>query len=217
MFEYILFDLDGTVADSAEGVINSVYYALTHMGIDVPDKSKLIKFLGPPLTSSFKEFYGFNNEKIDRGIRLYREYYTDKGINEAHIYDGIAQLLKKLKDCGRKVILATSKPEIYAEKIIENFGAAEYFDLIAGSTLGQERNSKADVLRYAIEKTGISDLSKVIMIGDRKHDVLGANEVGIKCAYILYGYGNREEALEYNADYILNTVNDLEKFLLKGV
>ena len=124
MFNYILFDLDGTVADSAEGVINSVYYALCNMDIEVSDKASLKKFIGPPLSSSFKEFYGFNNEQIDKGTKLYREYYTNKGINEAKIYDGIKNLLCKLKAHGKKVILATSKPEVFAARIIENFGVS---------------------------------------------------------------------------------------------
>ncbi len=217
MFNYILFDLDGTVADSAEGVTNSVYYALCHMGFEVSDKSELKKFIGPPLSSSFKEFYGFNTEQIETGIKLYREYYTDKGINEAKIYDGIKNLLRRLKAHGKKVILATSKPEVFAVRIIENFGVSEYFDVIAGSTLDEERNTKAKVIKYALDKAGADDLSQVIMIGDRKHDVLGANEIGVKCAYILYGYGNLQEAQEYKADYIIDTVDNLEKFLLKGV
>ncbi len=216
MYKYILFDLDGTVADSAEGVTNSVYYALSHMGIEVADKSELKKFIGPPLSSSFKEFYNFSEDQIKKGTALYREYYTDKGINEATIFDGIEPLLHELKTCGRKIILATSKPEVFAVKIIENFGVSEYFDVIAGSTLDEERNTKTKVIEYALEKAGVTDLSEALMIGDRKHDVIGANETGIRCAYILYGYGNREEAEEYNADYILDTVNDLEKFLLKG-
>ncbi len=215
MFKYILFDLDGTVADSAEGVINSVYYALTHMGINVPDKRELKKFIGPPLSASFKEFYGFDDKQTEQAITLYREYYAPKGINEAAIYSGIKQLLCKLKDHNKKVILATSKPEIYAVKIIENFGVSDYFDMIAGSTLGKERNSKADVIRFALDSSGVTDLSEVIMIGDRKHDILGAKETGIKAAYILYGYGSRQEAEEYGADYIIDTVEDLEKFLLK--
>ncbi len=217
MYKYILFDLDGTVADSAEGVINSVYYALCNMGFEVSDKASLKKFIGPPLSSSFKEFYNFDEKQIDRGIKLYREYYTDKGINEACIYDGIKSLLRKLKSCGKKVILATSKPEVFAVRIIENFGVSDCFDVIAGSTLDEERNTKAKVIKYALDKAGVSDLSDVLMIGDRKHDVLGANDIGIKCAYILYGYGNLQEAIEYHADYIIDTVDNLENFLLKGV
>lgn len=217
MYDCILFDLDGTVADSAEGVINSVYYALCKLGITVEDKSTLKKFIGPPLSTSFKEFYDFDNDTIEAGIRFYREYYTDKGINEAQIYDGIEKLLRKLRENGKKIILATSKPEVFAVRILENFGVAELFDVIAGSTLDEERNTKAMVIQYALDTAGIKDLSEVLMIGDRKHDVIGAAEIGVKCAYILYGYGTREEAVEYSADYIVDTVEDLEKFLLKEI
>ena len=213
-YKYILLDLDGTVTDSAEGVTNSVAYALEKLGCPVEDKSTLLKFIGPPLSESFKEFYGFDESTVSRGIEYYREYYTDKGIFENNLYNGMEQLLKSLKAAGKTVILATSKPEIYARRILDRFNISRYFDIIAGSTLDVDRNTKTDVLKYILQTVEISDLSEAVMVGDRKHDIIGAHDIGIKCIAILYGYGNEAEFIEYGADYILNTVADLEKFLV---
>jgi len=213
-YKYILLDLDGTVTDSAEGVINSVAYALEKLGCPVDDKSTLMKFIGPPLTESFKEFYGFDENTISRGVGYYREYYTDTGIYQNRLYDGIEHLLKTLKANGKTVILATSKPEVYARRILDRFNVSRYFDIIAGSTLDAERNTKTDVLKYILQTAGMSDLSEAVMVGDRKHDIIGAHDVGLGCIAILYGYGNQAEFEEYGADYIINTVEDLEKFLV---
>lgn len=213
-YQYIFLDLDGTVTDSAEGVINSVAYSLEKLGYPVENKSDLMKFIGPPLAESFKDFYNFDNETIELGIKYYREYYTDNGIFENRLYDGIKSLLKSLKANGKTVILATSKPEVYAKRILEHFNASQYFDLIVGSTLDSERNTKTDVLKYALQEIKIKDLSTAVMVGDRKHDIIGAHNVGLDCIAILYGYGNEEEFKEYGADYIVDTVENLEKFLM---
>ena len=213
-YKYILLDLDGTVTDSAEGVINSVAYSLEKLGYPVEDKSTLMKFIGPPLTESFKDFYNFDEDTIELGVKYYREYYTDNGIFENRLYDGIKELLKTLKENGKTVILATSKPEGYAKRILEHFNVSQYFDLIAGSTFDAERNTKTDVLKYALKESGIEDLGTAVMVGDRKHDIIGAHDVGLACAAILYGYGNETEFKEYGADFIVDTVKDLEKFLI---
>ncbi len=214
-YKYILLDLDGTVADSAEGVINSVAYALEKLGYPVEDKSTLMKFIGPPLSESFRDFYGFDEETIGKGIQYYREYYTDTGIYETKIFDGIEKLVKTLKENGKTVILATSKPEVYAKRILEHCGISKYFDLAAGSTLDAERNTKTDVLKYALKEAGITDLHEAVMVGDRKHDIIGAHNVGLECIAILFGYGNEAEFKEYKADYIIDTVSNLEKFLIE--
>lgn len=213
-YKYILLDLDGTVTDSAEGVINSVAYSLEKLGYPVKDKRTLMKFIGPPLTESFKDFYNFDDETTRLGVEYYREYYSVTGIFENKLYPGIEHLLKTLKSNGKTVILATSKPEVYAKRILDRFGVSEYFDLIAGSTLDAERNTKTDVLRYALKAADINSHDEALMVGDRKHDILGARDVGIKCAAILYGYGNEAEFKEYGADYIIDTVEKLEKFLI---
>ena len=214
MYKYIFLDLDGTVTESAEGILNSVAYALEKLGHPVEDKNVLRPFIGPPLSESFREFYGFDEETTALGVKYYREYYPEKGIFENRLYDGIKDLLKKLSDSGRTVALATSKPEPFAVRILEHYGVAEYFDLIAGSTFDASRNDKTSVLRYAVEKCGVTELDSAIMVGDRKHDVIGAHEVGMKCAYVLFGYGSREEAEKYKADHIIEDVAGLGKFLL---
>lgn len=213
-FKYIFLDLDGTVTESAEGIINSVAYALEKLGKPVEDKSTLRCFIGPPLTVSFHEFFGFDDETAALGVKYYREYYPEKGIFENRLYDGIAEMLEKLSKTDKKIILATSKPEPFAVRILEHYGVAQYFDLIAGSSFDGTRNDKTDVMKYAIEQLQIEDIIEAIMIGDRKHDVIGARDVGMQCAYVLFGYGSREEAEQYRADYIIENVKSLEAFLL---
>ncbi len=217
MFKYLFFDLDGTVTDSAEGILNSVAYALNKLGISVEDKSTLLPFVGPPLTDSFKSIYGFDDEKSQLGVKYYREYYSDKGIFENKVYSGIENMLINLRSKGKKIILATSKPQNYAEIILDHFGISKYFDIIAGSTFDCSRRTKTDVLNYAIEQIGMTDYSQGIMIGDRKHDIIGAKEVGIKCIAVMYGYGNRNEFQTYGADYIIDDVEQLEIFLSDNV
>lgn len=214
MYKYLFFDLDGTVTDSAEGIYNSVAYALEKLGFPVEDKTTLRPFIGPPLTESFKNFCGFDEEKTKLGVQYYREYYPEKGIFENKVYDGIPELLKKLHDSGKKVILATSKPEPFAVRILEHFGIAQYFDLIVGSTFDTSRQNKADVLRYAVQTIGADEPERSLMIGDRLHDVVGAHEIGMDCAYVLFGFGSREEAAEYKAEYIIDTVDSLGEFLM---
>ncbi|MBQ1545939.1 MAG: HAD family hydrolase [Clostridia bacterium] len=213
-YSTLFFDLDGTLTDSAEGIYNSVAFALEKLGHPVSDKTTLKPFLGPPLTESFRDICGFDEETTLLGVKYYREYYPQKGIFENKLYKGIPELLKKLSENGIKIALATSKPELFAVRIMEHFGIDRYFDVMIGSTLDTSRQIKSDVLRYAVEKVGLRDLSQGLMIGDRKHDILGAHEVGIPCAAVLYGYGSREEFEKYNADYIIADIDELERFLL---
>ena len=215
MYKYIFFDLDGTVTESAEGILNSVAYALEKLGCPVKDKNELMCFIGPPLSESFRDYFGFDEEHVRLGVKYYREYYPEKGIFENKLYDGIAELLQKLSQTNSRVILATSKPEPFAVRILEHFNIVQYFDLIAGSTFDSSRADKTDVLKYAIDQCGVKSGSECIMIGDRKHDVIGAHDAGMKCAYVLYGYGSREEAAEYNADFIIEDMQKLESFLIE--
>ncbi len=215
MYDYIFLDLDGTVTESEEGILNSVAYALEKLGYPVEDKNTLRPFIGPPLSESFREFYGFDDETSARGVRYYREYYPQKGIFENKLYGGMEELLKALSETDSTIVLATSKPEVFAVRILEHFGVSQYFDLIAGSTMDGTRNNKTDVLKYAISQIGVTDMSESLMVGDRKHDVAGAHNVGMKCAYVLFGYGSREEAQSCGADFILEDVNALGEFLLK--
>lgn len=213
MYKAVLFDLDGTVTDPGLGITNSVIYALNKFQIKVDDRTSLYKFIGPPLKESFQKFYGFSDEESFRAIVYYREYYADKGIFENVLYDGMAELLEQIRDSGRKVILATSKPEEFAVRILKHFQIDQYFDYIAGSNMDETRVKKAEVITYALDSCEITDLSSVVMVGDREHDILGAKEVGLDAIGVLYGYGSREELQSAGASYIAEKVGDITKYL----
>ena len=212
-YEIFLFDLDGTITDSALGITNSVMYALKKFGIEETDRTKLYKFIGPPLTESFEKFYGFTKEQSLDGVKYYREYYHDKGIYENRVYDGLEEVLKKINEAGKQAIVATSKPEEYAKVIIDHFHLTKYFACVAGMEMDGGRGTKAQVITYALEKNDITDKSKVLMIGDREHDVIGAHENGLDCLGILYGFGSCKEFEEAGADYIRENVEDILQFV----
>lgn len=211
--EYILFDLDGTLTDPKTGITKSVAYALNEFGIAVEDLDLLTPFIGPPLAQSFQEFYGFSLEKARLAVEKYREYFGEKGLFENEVYNGVENMLSSLKNDRKKLIVATSKPTYYAIKILEYFNLLEYFDFVAGSELNGERSRKAEVISYAIEQCNISDKDKVVMIGDRKHDINGAIEIGIDSIGVLYGYGSKEELERAGATYIVSDIAQLMKLL----
>ena len=209
MFQSILFDLDGTLMDAAPGITNSVKYALSKFGIDETDDNKLRKFLGPPLISSFMEFYGFSKEKAQKAVEYYREYFVPHGIFENEVYSGIPKLLQKLKADGKTLIIATSKPETFAVQIAEHFEIDSYFDLIAGSNLDNTRSKKAQVIEYALETLGILDRAHAVMIGDREHDIKGAKKTGLRSIGVLYGYASPGELENAGADFTANSPEEL--------
>lgn len=213
--KYLLFDLDGTVTDSMTGIINSVVYALKHMGIEEIDRSKLVKFVGPPLRDSFMGYYGFSENQAEEGVRWYREYYSVKGIFENKVYDGMEHLLASCKKAGKQIILATAKPQNYAEQILDYFGLRQYFTDVQGTSMDKSKVTKADVIRCVLAENHITDPDEAVMIGDRKHDVQGAAECGLKCVGVLFGYGGREELEKCGAQWIVETVEELEEFLLE--
>lgn len=212
MYNTILFDLDGTLTDPAVGITNSVAYALEKYGIKVEDRKSLYSFIGPPLNDSFVKYYAFTPEKAMEAIMVYREYFRDKGIFENEVYEGIPELLEKIKKSGRKIVLATSKPEEFAVRILEHFDLAKYFDVVAGASMDEKRNKKGDVIKYAIEKGGFST-DDAVMIGDREHDIYGARENGIPSIGVLFGYGDREELEKAGADMIADRVADIYELL----
>lgn len=211
--EYLLFDLDGTLTDPKEGITKSVRHALRAYGIEVEDLDSLCCFIGPPLKDSFMEYYGFSEENASNAIGVYREYFSDRGLYENEVYEGIEAVLKTLKAKGRKLFVASSKPEVFVRKIMEHFHLDSYFAFLGGADLGETRVKKADVIRYVLEENGITDLSRVVMIGDRKHDILGAKEIGIASVGVLYGYGDRKELEEAGADFLAQSVFDLQNLL----
>lgn len=206
--EYILFDLDGTVTDSQLGIKNSVAYALNYFGINVDNMEDLNKYIGPPLRQSFINFAGLSEENSHIGMTKYREYYGPKGIFENELYSGIVDLFEQLKINNKKIVLATSKPWIYAEIILEHFNIKKYFDFVAGSELNGVRTNKADVIKYAIDKFNI-DIDNAVMIGDREHDILGAKYNGVKTIGVLYGFGSKEELENAGVDYIAENTKDI--------
>ena len=212
-YDYIFFDLDGTITDPGEGITNSVAYALKKFGIENTDRRELYPFIGPPLYASFMKYYGFSEEEAHTAVDYYREYYADKGIFENRLYDGVEDLLDKLQKSGKKIILATSKPEIFAKKILHHFDIDKYFNYIAGATLDSKRVEKADVIRYAFEQLGIDEGGSV-MIGDRNFDIIGAKQTGLMAIGVLWGYGDEDELQGAGEDFIAHTIKDLEEFLI---
>lgn len=211
--KYLLFDLDGTLTDSKEGIMNGVTYMLNYFGIQVEDRQSLFSWIGPPLKWSLKEYYGFDDEKIAKAIEQYREYYVETGMFENEVYPGIESLLKELYAMGYELYTATSKPAPAAVAILEHFGIAQYFNYIGGATLDESRSEKEEVIAHVLEVNHITDKSQVLMIGDRKFDVEGAKIHRLECLGVLYGYGNREEFQIAGADYIAETVEDIKNFI----
>lgn len=211
--QYILFDLDGTLTDPMMGITKSVRYALNYYGIEVNDLNDLLPFIGPPLRDSFKEFYGFDDAKANEAVIKYREYFSTEGIFDNKVYDGIPQCLQALKDAGKVLLVATSKPEKFAKQIIEHFNLDKYFDFVGGSEFNG-REKKGDVIKYVLKVNQIN-ASDAIMIGDRKHDIIGAHENNLPCVGVLYGYGSLEELNDNKADYIVETVASLTDKLLE--
>ncbi len=215
MKEYIFFDLDGTLTDPALGITNSLIYALEKFGIEVASREELYQFIGPPLIEKMMEVYGFSKEKATKCLMYYREYFSDKGLFENLVYDGIPEMLADLRSSGYKLVLATSKPEVYARRILEHFNLAKYFEYIGGCDLGEKLSTKAAVIKYVMDTLGINEPSTCIMVGDREHDVIGARNCGLECVGVLFGYGTREELARANANYIVDSVSTLAKLLKK--
>lgn len=212
--KYLLFDLDGTLTDPEEGITKSVQYALHGFGIEVSDRSKLTPFIGPPLKDSFMEYYDFSWEQAGEGIKKYREYFSSRGWKENKVYPGIPEMLRELKEAGYRLMVATSKPEVFAVRILDYFELSQYFELIGGADLEETRVRKGDVIRYVLEQAKIEDKESVLMVGDRKHDCIGAEEAGVECAGVLYGYGSREEMEGVKSCYLASSVEELRDFLL---
>ncbi|MBQ5445405.1 MAG: HAD hydrolase-like protein [Lachnospiraceae bacterium] len=211
--KYVLFDLDGTIADTCKGVTESVAYSLKKFGIRVDDINSLRPFIGPPLSESFSEFYGFQGEKLEEAIRQYRLYYESDGWKACKIYEGIRELLIYLRENGIKICLATSKPEVFAVRILKYYDILQYFDYVGGADMDGIRVKKIDVLKWVTSQIEDFKYEDALMVGDRKYDKTGADGLGIKCVLIEYGFGSREELEKCEPFSIQSTVSDLQKFL----
>lgn len=223
MNDYILFDLDGTLTDPKEGITTCVQYALSAFGIEETDADKLTPFIGPPLKESFMEFYEFDEEKAEAAVEKYRERFQDKGIFENRIYDGVPEMIRKLKGNHKKLAVASSKPTVFVKQILEHFEIGKYFDVIVGSELDGTRTDKAEVVAEALRRLydghdgDIEEKKRnTVMVGDRKFDVAGAKAEGLVSVAVSYGYGPLDELKIAKPDYIVRSVEELEKLLLRG-
>lgn len=218
MKKYFLFDLDGTLTDPKVGITTCVQYALHSFGIEEPDLDKLEPFIGPPLKDSFMEFYGMDEEQAQAAVKKYRERFNDKGLYENEIYPGIAPMLQMLSEKGFRLAVASSKPTVFVEKILEHFGIRQYFKVVVGSELDGSRTSKDQVVMEALRQLfGAKPIlyHEVYMIGDRRFDVEGARAMKVESVGVTYGYGGMEELREAHADYIVESVEELREFLLR--
>ncbi len=215
MWKTVLFDLDGTLTDSAEGITKSVQYALEKLGLEVPELSELNCFVGPPLHDMFMKYADLDAETADKGVALYRERYVQTGMFENHLYPWIVKLLDLLRKNGIKMGVASSKPEVYVKQILEYFNIAHFFKVIVGSELNGERVHKKDVLEEAIRRLHMENKKdQIVLVGDTEFDIRGAYEVGIACIAVSYGYGDREKLEESNPIYIADSVSDIAECIL---
>ena len=212
-YNCLFFDLDGTLTDSSEGIINSIIYALEKMNVDIKDKAILKKFVGPPLMDSYKKYYGFNQEEAELGLKLFREYFSVKGIFENRLFDGIYDLLEQLYNAGVELVLATSKPDVYAEQILEHFGIKKFFTHISACPMEEADTTKLDIIKGALKMTSVKNKEEILMIGDTFLDVNGAKECGLDSIGILYGTDGPEELKV--ATYIAKDVEELKNILIK--
>ncbi len=220
MKKYLLFDLDGTLTDPGVGITTCVQYALQSFGIEEPDLNKLTPFIGPPLKESFKEFYNMDDEQAETAVEKYRERFQDTGIFENEVYKGIPEMLRLLQSKGFYLAVASSKPTVYVERILEHFNLRKYFCVVVGSELDGTRVNKDEVVKEALNRLFSYkpiQYSQVYMIGDRKFDVEGAKALGVESVGVTYGYGDIEELKSAKADYIVRSVEELQKFLMRGV
>lgn len=214
MYQIILFDLDGTLTDPKPGITKSVQYALAKMGINEPDWERLTPFIGPPLALAFKEFYHMNDQEAKQAVDYYRERFSTVGLYENAVYPGIPELLKQLRSLNKILLVATSKPTVFAMKILEHFGLDEFFSHVVGSNLDGTLVEKSEVIAFALNKIGVYKKDNVLMVGDRKHDVLGAKGNGIDAAAVAYGYGPLPELNDAHPTYIVKTVGELAALLM---
>lgn len=211
-YKTLLFDLDGTITDSSEGIINSIVYALEKMDVTITDRAVLKKFVGPPLMDSYKKYFGFTKEEAELGLKLFREYFAEKGIFENRLFDGMAELLADLVKEGYELVLATSKPDVYAEKILEHFNIKQYFTHMSACPMDEANTTKIDIIKGALEMTSNKNKDKILMIGDTALDVNGAKICGIDALGVLYGTDTAEELK--NAVYIAKDIDEIRSILL---
>ena len=207
MYNYVFFDLDGTLTQSEFGIIDSIKYALSQLGIDEQNPESLKRFIGPPLWDAFKNFYELSDENAEKAVAFYRDYYSKGGLYNAPLYDGIYETVKTLYEAGKGLFVVTSKPTVFAKRIVDHFGLGEYFSGVIGPELSDKGYGKKELIEQAMEKC--TDSGKCLMVGDRHFDIDGATEAGIDSVGVLYGYGTLEELKAAGATYIINHASEL--------
>lgn len=215
MYQYILFDLDGTLTDSSEGITKSVQYALDKMGIHEPDLKPLERFIGPPLYDEFRRSYDFDDAEAKQAIDFYRERFGVVGWKENLLYDGIPELLKALTEAGKTLSTASSKPAFFVDKIVKYFNIEQFFTVVSGATLDGSIGTKTQVVQQALERLNVQDRSQAVLIGDRLHDAEGARACGIDCIGVTFGFGSREELESAGANHVVDRVDELLPLLVR--
>ncbi len=213
MYQYILFDLDGTLTDPREGITKSVQYALAKMGIEEPDLSALEHFIGPPLYDEFRRCYDFDDVQAKQAVAAYRERFSVHGWKENILFDGVPAMLKTLRAAGKTLAIASSKPTLFVEKILELFEIASYFDVVSGATLDGSISTKAQVVEQALTLLSVKDRKSAVLVGDRMHDVEGARSCGIDCVGVTFGFGGLQELQQAGAKYIVQDFAELIQLL----
>ncbi len=212
-FDAVIFDFDGTVADTGRGIFNCIRYAVNKNSLPELSEKALRTFVGPPLHESFMRECGVNEDMANTLVADYREIYSVKGIYEFDLYDGITDLLEEIQHSGGVTGIASSKPEDFINIILNDTGIKKYFDVTAGSDPRYIESDKTTIVNACIKKMNLKENAKILMVGDRLYDIVGAHNAGIPCAAVLFGYGSREEFEEYNADYIAKDTDELKKII----
>lgn len=213
MYQYILFDLDGTLTDPREGITKSVQYALSKMGIEEPDLTALEHFIGPPLYDEFRRCYDFDDTQAKQAVAAYRERFSVHGWKENLLFDGVPTMLQTLRAAGKTLAVASSKPTVFVKKILELFEIAPYFDAVSGATLDGSISTKAQVVEQALTMLSVRDRKDVVLVGDRMHDVEGAQLCAIDCVGVMFGFGGFEELQQAGARYIVQDFAELIQVL----
>lgn len=212
--KYIFMDLDGTITNPKIGITKSIQYSLASFGIKEDNLDNLTRHIGPPLIDTFRAYYGFDENKTKLAVMKFKERFEDIGWCENEVYEGMEDMLKAFQLAGKTLIVATSKPEYMAKKILDHFNLSQYFTDICGSERDGSRSKKHEVIQYAIDKNAIKNKEDIIMVGDRSYDILGAKRVGIQSIGVLYGFGCLTEFEDANADFIVQTVSELHDVVL---
>jgi phosphoglycolate phosphatase len=214
--DIVLFDLDGTLTDAAPGIVNGMRIVFDRFNIEQPDETTMRTYLGPPLAVTWREHYNFTDEQITQALAIYREYYHDVGMFENEVFEGIPELLQQLNNDDVILATATSKPDFSATRIIEHFGLRDHFAFIGAANLEGTRDSKALVVGHTLEQLGANATThRIVMVGDRHHDVHGAREHGIDTIGVLWGYGDANELTEAGAIEFVQTPEQLRAELLE--